>query len=274
MRAENETPREENDLSSLRILGSTGEPWDRETWMWYFENVGGGHLPIINDSGGTELCGGILAPSPLTPLKPGTLWGSQIGVSVDVYDEEGTPSDKGYLVCDLPKPGMTHSLTGGDDRYLEEYWSDFEGVWNQNDWVEIDDDGHWFITGRADDTMNISGRRITAPELEEAILGTDGVGDAAVIDVEDDSGNTVAVAFVTVTDDAPADVEAAVRETVTDRLGAPFRPAAVHVVDVLPRTQTGKLPRGRFKDVYLTGSAGDTSTLDNPDALEAFPRRD
>ncbi|MFB6310906.1 MAG: AMP-binding protein [Salinirussus sp.] len=273
MRNENETPREDNDLSSLRILGSTGEPWDRETWQWYFENVGGGHLPIINDSGGTELCGGILAPSPLTPLKPGTLWGSQIGVSVDVYDEAGTPSDEGYLVCDLPKPGMTHSLTGGDDRYLDEYWSDFEGVWNQNDWVEVDEDGHWYITGRADDTMNVSGRRITAPELEEAILATTGVGDAAVIDIEDDSGNTVPVAFVTVTDEAPTDVEAAVQETVAERLGAPFRPAAVHVVDILPRTQTGKLPRGRFKDVYLTGSAGDTSTLDNPDALDAFPQR-
>jgi acetyl-CoA synthetase len=274
MRTENETPRQDNDLSSLRILGSTGEPWDRETWQWYFDEVGGGHLPIINDSGGTELCGGILAPSPLTTLKPGSLWGAQAGVSVDVYDEDGNSAKTGYLVCDLPKPGMTHSLTAGDERYLEEYWSDFEGVWNQNDWVEIDDDGFWYITGRADDTMNVSGRRITAPELEEAILGTGGVDDAAVIDVEADSGNTVPVAFVTVTDEAPDDVEAAVQAAVTDTLGAPFRPARVHVVEFLPRTQTGKLPRGRFKDVYLTGSAGDVSTLDRGEALEDFPRRE
>lgn len=274
MRAQSETPREDNDLSSLRILGSTGEPWDRKTWLWYFEAVGGGHLPIINDSGGTELGGGVLAPSPLTPLKPGSLYGPEAGISADVYDEDGNSSDKGYLILDLPKPGMTNSLTGGDDRYLEEYWSDFEGVWNQNDWVEIDSDNFWYITGRADDTMNISGRRITAPELEEAILNHPSTEDAAVVDIEDENGNTVPVAFITVTADSPDDIEAEIQTTVTENLGAPFRPKYVYVVDLLPRTQTGKLPRTRFKDVYLKGVVGDVSTLERGEVLEDFPRHE
>lgn len=125
-------PRASHDLSSLRILGSTGEPWIEPTWSWFLEAVGDG-APIINASGGTELAGAILAPTPMVPLQPGTLYGPASGVAAGIYDEDGNPADQGYLVVEQPIPGMTHSLTSGDTRYLEEYWQTFEGVWNQYD---------------------------------------------------------------------------------------------------------------------------------------------
>lgn len=272
MHAENETPRADHDLSTLRTLASTGEPWDRETWNWYFEAVGDEKLPIINASGGTELGGGILAPSPLTPIKPGALYGPETGVSAAVYDENGTESTEGYLVLDLPFPGMTNSLTSGDERYLEEYWNDFDDAWNQNDWVEIDEDGFWYITGRADDTMNVSGRRVTAPEIEEAILDHPDIDETAVVDIEDEDGNTTPVAFVTVIGDTADSIEAEVRDVVADSLGTPFRPKHVYAVGALPRTQTGKIPRSRIKTAYLDGVAGDISTLENGEILEEYPR--
>lgn len=187
LRQINDSPRENWDLSSLRILGLTGEPWDVETWNWVRNAVGNGHLPIVNDSGGTEVCGGLLSPTPLTSLEPGTLYGPAPGIPANVYDESGTPADEGYLVVEGSVPGMTRSLTGGDDRYLAEYWEDFEGVWNQNDWTYIDD-GFWYIEGRDDDTMNVSGRRVTAPTIEGTILEHSAVDEAAVIGVVADDG--------------------------------------------------------------------------------------
>jgi acetyl-CoA synthetase len=170
---------------------------------------------------------------------------------------------------------MTHSLTSGDERYIEEYWSTFEGVWNQNDWVEIDADGFWYVTGRADDTMNVAGRRVTAPEIEAAVGGTPGVSESTVVPVPDDVKGQVPVAFVTLLEGVDREgIEEAVREHVTEELGAPFRPARVHVVSTLPRTQTGKIPRGVIESVYLGNPPGNVSTLDRPEVLKGFPRHE
>lgn len=273
LRTEDEQPRDSFDLSTLRTLCSTGEPWDREAWIWYFEAVGGGHLPIINLSGGTELAGSIVGSTPLSDLVPGTVGGPVPGVAGNLYDDSGEPAEEGHLVIELPVPGMTHSLTAGDERYLDEYWRDFPDVWNQNDRVEIRD-GFWYVTGRADDAMNVSGRRVTAPEIEEAILTVPGVDEAAVIDWQDAQANTVPVAFITTAGDEATDVSAAATRAVAEEVGAPFKPAAVYVVDRLPRTQTGKLPRGRFKDAYAGQEITDVSTLDSGEALDEFPRAD
>lgn len=272
-----DAPRESHDLSSLRILGSTGEPWDEETWKWYFNAVGDGEVPIINASGGTELAGAILSPTPKTPLKPGTLYGPAVGVAANVYDGQGNIAKEGYLVIEHPIPGMTHSLTDGDERYLQEYWSKFEGVWNQNDWAERDEDDFWFITGRADDTMNIAGRRVTAPEIEEVISGHRAVDEATVVPVPDDTKGQVAVAFVTLLFDTDSDSGTLADEVgniVGEELGRPFRPARVHIVPGLPRTQTGKIPRDVIESVYLGNSAGDTSTLAGAEVLDEFPCRE
>jgi acetyl-CoA synthetase len=277
LRQQNAEPREDHDLSSLRILGSTGEPWDVDGWNWLFSAVGDRALPMINASGGTELAGALLSPTPATPLKPATLYGPAPGVGANIYDEEGQPADDGYLVVEYPIPGMTHSLTDGDERYLAEYWETFPGVWNQNDWAERDADGFWFITGRADDTMNVAGRRVTAPEIEEVIAGHPAVNEATVIAVPHDRKGEVPVAFVTLKEGDgidPDSLEKDIRAHVADRLGAPFRPEHVYVVPSLPRTQTGKIPRTVIEAVYFGDPVGNLSTLDGGDVLADYPTQD
>jgi acetyl-CoA synthetase len=270
----NPEPRADYDLSELRVLGSTGEPWDESTWRWYFDAVGDGEMPIINDSGGTEACGGLLAPTPKTPLKPCTLWGPAPGIPADVFDADGEPADHGYLVVDGPFVGMSRSLTDGDERYLEAYWDRFGDAWNQNDWVSIDQDGFWFIRGRADDTMNISGRRITAPTLEDSITAVDEVTEAAVVPVDDPTRGQVPVGFVTTDTTVSADaLESAVNSRIKEHLGAPFQLDELHVVSGLPRTQTGKLPRNVIESRYAGDDDIDTSTLDGGEILQEFPER-
>lgn len=273
LRRETPDPAADFDLSSLRIYGSTGEPWNEENWLWLLDTRDR-EVPIINASGGTELAGAILAPTPDVPLKPGTLYGPAPGIAANIYDESGTPTDRGYLVVELPIPGMTHGLTAGDERYLAEYWSDFEDAWNQNDWASRDEDGFWFITGRADDTMNISGRRITAPELERVIARHPSVAEVAVVSVPADAGGRTPIAFVVpspTTELSAADLEGEVRTLVAENLGAPFRPSRVHLVDALPRTQTGKIPRSVLESAYIGEEVEDADTLADADVLERFP---
>lgn len=275
LRQHNPTPREEYDLSTLCILGSTGEPWDEDGWNWYLNAVGEGDLPIINACGGTELAGAILSPTPKTPVKPGTLYGPAPGVAANIYDEQGTPTDEGYLVIEHPIPGMTHGLTSGRERYLEEYWNKFEGVWNHNDWAKRDEDDFWYITGRADDTMNIAGRRVTAPAIEETISSHEAVSEVAVVPVADKTTGQTPVAFVVLVNETAdrAVLEDEIRSLVAEKLGAPFRPSSVHVVPEIPRTQTGKIPRGVLEAAYLGDSLGNVSTLDHADVLDVFPQR-
>jgi len=266
-------PRENYDLSTLRVLCSSGEPWrDDDNWLWYFDEVGGGHLPVINVTGGTEAFAGLAAATPKTPLKPGTVYGPAPGIPAAVYDESGQEADEGFLVVEGPFPGMTRGLTDGRERYLEEYWADFDGAWNQNDWVSVDADGFWFIRGRADDAMNVSGRRITSPALEAVVSHHSGVGEVAVVGVSDEARGQVPVAFVVPADDDEP-TRAEINEVVTEKLGAPFKIQTLHIVSELPRTQTGKIPRPVIQNAY-TGEKYDESTLESADVLENFPRRE
>jgi len=270
----NPTPRVDYDLSELRVLGSTGEPWDEPTWRWYFDTVGDGALPIINDSGGTEACGGLLAPTPKSPLKPCTVYGPAPGIPADVLDADGESAEEGYLVVDGPFAGMSRSLTDGDERYLEAYWDRFGDAWNQNDWVTIDDEGFWFIRGRADDTMNISGRRITAPTIEDSVTTVAAVTEATVVPVSDSARGQVPVGFVTTDKTVAAEqLEATVNERIAEDLGPPFKLDLLHVVPDLPRTQTGKVPRNIIESKYNGEDDIDTSTLDGGDVLQEFPQR-
>lgn len=277
LRQHDEAPRERHDLSSLRVLGSTGEPWDDESWRWFLNAVGGGDAPIINVSGGTELAGAIVGPTPVTPLKPNTLYGPVPGIAGNIYDEDGNPADEGYLVVEQPSIGMTKSLTSGDERYLEEYWTDFDGVWNQNDWAERDEDGFWFITGRADDTMNVAGRRVTAPAIEEVILDHPAVDEASVVPVPDEVKGQAPAAFVSLVEgaDVSADeLESEIVDHVAENLSGAFRPASVHILSSMPRTQTGKIPRGVIESTHLEDDPGNVSTLQNADVIDEIPRRD
>jgi acetyl-CoA synthetase len=265
---------EGHDLSSLRLLGSTGEPWDPESWEWFYEHVGGGDTPIINISGGTEVFGCFLMPMPTQPLKPCTLGGPGLGMDVDVVDEDGNSirdaHERGYLVARSSNPAMTKSLWSGDERYLEEYWSRFEDVWNHGDWAQMDEDGFWFLHGRADDAINVAGRKVGPAEVEGALIDHEDVNQAAAVGVPDETTGEAVVAYVILEDDAEPgdDLREELRAHVGGELGKPFRPREVLFVEAFPKTQSGKIIRRAIAGAYTGEDVGDLSSIENPDAID------
>ncbi|ESS06190.1 MAG: acyl-coenzyme A synthetase/AMP-(fatty) acid ligase [uncultured archaeon A07HB70] len=266
---------EDHDLSSLRLLGSTGEPWDEESWRWFYDHVGGGQCPIINISGGTEICGCFLMPMPDQPLKPTTLGGPGLGMDIDVVNSRGESvadtGEQGYLVARDSCPSMTKSLWAGDERYLEEYWSTFDGLWNHGDWAQKDEDGFWFLHGRADDALNVAGRKVGPAEVEGALTGHDAANQAAAVGVPDETAGTAIAAFVVLEPDhEPSDaVRGELRDAVGTELGKPFRPRDVRFVPDLPRTQSGKVVRRIIGSVHAGEELGDLSSIENPEAIDA-----
>ncbi|MFP9193314.1 AMP-binding protein [Natrialbaceae archaeon A-CW1-1] len=267
---------EGHDLSSLRLLGSTGEPWDPESWRWFYEHVGGGEAPIINISGGTEICGCFLMPMPIQSLKPCTLGGSGLGMDIDIVDATGESvkddHDRGFLVARDTCPSMTKSLWSGDERYLEEYWSSFEDMWDHGDWAQQDADGFWFLHGRADDALNVAGRKVGPAEVEGALIDHETVNQAAAVGAPDDTTGTAVVAYVILEPgvDEDGELRAELREQVGEELGKPFRPREILFVDAFPKTQSGKIIRRAVQAAYTGEDLGDLSSLENPQALEAL----
>ncbi len=267
---------EGHDLSSLRILGSTGEPWDPESWLWFYEEIGGGDTPIMNISGGTEIFGCFLQPSPVHSLKPCTLAAPALGMDVDIVNARGESiadtNERGYLVCKSSCPSMTKSLWQGDDRYLEEYWARFEDMWDHGDWAQKDDDGFWFLHGRSDDVLNVAGRKVGPAEVEGALIEHEAVNAAAAVGVPDDTTGTAVVTYVILepgfepSDDLRAELQAQVGE----ELGKPFRPREVLFVDEFPVTQSGKIVRRIIQATYTGEEVGDLSSIENPDAIDAL----
>jgi len=260
-------------MASLRLLGSTGEPWDDTSYLWYFENVGHRRCPIINISGGTEFVGSFLTVLPIQPLKPCSLGGPAPGMATEVVDDAGHPvrGRKGYLVCMKPAPSMTRGVWGDPDRYCETYWSRWPGWWNHGDWASVDEDGCWFVHGRADESMNVAGRKVGPAEVEEALIEHPAVSEAAVIGVPDELKGEAIVAFVvTKPGFAPgAPLEQELAKHLIDALGPTFKPRAVRTVRELPKTQSGKIVRRLLRQKYLGENLGDLSTVENPQALES-----
>ena len=256
-------------MADLRLLGSTGEPWDEGSWMWFYERVGRRRCPIVNISGGTEIVGCFLFPLPIQPLKPCSLGAPAPGMATEVVDETGTPvrGRKGYLVCSKPAPSMTRGIWGDSRRYLDTYWSRFPGMWYHGDWASVDEDGHWFLHGRADESMNVAGRKVGPAEVEEAILQHPGVAEAAVIGVPDEITGEAIVGFAVAKPGMVVD-GAAIGRTVVQVLGPTFRPREVLVVAELPKTQSGKIVRRLMRQRYLNQPLGDLSTVANPQALD------
>ena len=190
-------PVRRHDLSSLRILGSTGEPWNPDPWRWLFEVAGGSRLPIINYSGGTEVSGGLVGGNVLTPLKPAAFAGPPPGIAADVVDDQGRPvrNQVGELVVRAPWIGMTRGFWKDDDRYFDTYWSRFPDVWVHGDWAEIDEDGLWYILGRSDDTIKIAGKRVGPAEVESVLVDHPAVVEAAAIGVPDELKGQALVCF-------------------------------------------------------------------------------
>jgi acetyl-CoA synthetase len=272
--AHGEEPVRSHDLSSLRVLGSTGEPWNPEPWWWYFREVGGGRCPIVNYSGGTEVSGGIVGGNLITPIKPTAFAGPCIGTAADVVDDAGNPlrDAVGELVIRMPLPGMTRGFWRDPERYEETYWSRFPGVWLHGDWARVDPDGHWYILGRSDDTLKIAGKRVGPAEVESAAVGHPAVLEAAAIGVPHEVKGEVVVLITVLRPgehDDPA-LRAAIASRVADELGKPLRPAAVEVVGALPKTRSGKVMRRVIRAAYLGNDPGDLTALDDPASVVAI----
>ncbi|MGZ0745783.1 AMP-binding protein [Haloparvum sp. AD34] len=265
---------EQHDLSSLRLLGSTGEPWDPESWRWFYETVGNGEAPIINISGGTEICGCFLMPMPTQPLKPCTLGGPGLGMHIDVVDEAGESiretHERGYLVARDSCPSMTKSLWSGDERYLEEYWSTWEDLWDHGDFAQKDADGFWFLHGRADDALNVAGRKVGPAEIESVLIEHPDVNQAAVVGVPDETTGTAVVAYAVLEAGAEPseDLREELRRLVGEEHGKPFRPREIEFVSEFPKTQSGKVIRRAIAAVHQGEEPGDLSSMENPEALE------
>ncbi len=256
-----------HDLSTLRVLGGTGEPWNPESWLWYFEHVGGGRCPIINYSGGTEISGGIVGCHTIHPLKPCSFAGPIPGMAADVIDEAGhsVRGAVGELAVRRPWPGMTRGFWQDPGRYDETYWSRILDVWVHGDWATIDDDGFWFIQGRSDDTLKIAGKRLGPAEVESAAVSHPAVAEAAAIGVPHPVKGESIVVFVVARPDQELTVVAA--------LGRPLRPDDVRFVRELPKTRNAKIMRRVIRAKHLgISDLGDLSGLENPSAIEEIAR--
>ncbi|HEX2030348.1 MAG TPA: AMP-binding protein [Actinomycetota bacterium] len=264
---------ERHDLSSLRILGSTGEPWNPEPYLWFSEKVGGGRCPIINLSGGTEVGACFLSPLPITELKPTTLRGPALGMAVDVWGPDGQPVPRGQvgeLVCTKPWPAMTRGVWGDPDRYLATYWSHWPDVWVHGDWATIDEDGFWFLHGRSDDTMNIAGKRLGPAEVESALTEHPAVAESAAVGIPHDvKGESIWCFVLTKPGFATGDELAAeLKGVVAEHLGKAFAPHRIVFVDELPKTRSAKILRRAIRATVLAQDPGDLSSLENPSAIE------
>jgi acetyl-CoA synthetase len=262
------------DLSSLRSVVTTGEPWNRGPYDWLDEHVcGSGRIPIVNCSGGTEVGACFLSVTMLRPTKPCSVGFPALGEDVDVFDDTGRSvrGEVGELVCRRPWPGMTRGIWEDPERYLKTYWRRFPGVWTHGDWASVDEDGYWFLHGRSDDTLNIAGKRIGPAELESAAVGHPAVAEAAAVGIPHDVKGEVAWLYCVLapgTKATPEEIAAAVAA----ELGKAFAPDRVLFVSALPKTRSAKIVRRAVRARALGQDPGDLSTLENPEALEEIVR--
>jgi acetyl-CoA synthetase len=265
-------PVTQHDLSKLRVIGSTGEPWNVAPWKWCFQHVGGGRCPIINYSGGTEISGGIVGCTTITPIKPCSFAGPIPGMAADVVNDAGEPvrGAVGELAIRGPWPGMTRGFWNDRQRYLDTYWARIPGLWVHGDFAAIDDDGFWYILGRSDDTIKVAGKRLGPAEAESAAVSHPAVAEAAAIGAPHPvKGETLVLFVVLRPGQSPSpDLTAAIRATVMETLGPALKPDAIVYVSQLARTRNGKILRRLMRQSYLGQPMGDLSALENPAALE------
>jgi acetyl-CoA synthetase len=265
---------EKHDMSTLRVLGSSGEPWNPTSWEWYFRQVGGERCPIINYSGGTEVSGGILGCTTIQSIRPTSFSTAVPGMAAAVFNESGESvrGEVGELVVTKPWVGMTHGFWRDRERYEETYWARFPGVWTHGDWAVHDEDGFWYILGRSDDTLKVAGKRVGPAEVESAAATHPAVREAAAIGVPHAvKGESVTVFVVLRSDFEPGDeLRAAIRSEIGRQLGKALLPEEVRFCEDLPKTRNAKIMRRVIRATYLHEDVGDLSALDNPGALDAI----
>ena len=263
----------QHDLSKLRIVISTGEPWNPDAWIWCLNHVCRRRAPIINYSGGTEIGGGIIMSTVLKRAKPCSFSGPIPGTGAAVVNAEGQPvrhGETGELVMRLPSIGLTRSLWRDDARYIESYWSAIPGMWVQGDFATIDEDGLWYLHGRSDDTIKVAGKRLGPAEIESLLVATGKVLEAAAIGVPDEIKGQALVCVCVPAPSAASDPSLAdeLRQAVVKGAGPGFRPKAILLVSELPKTRSMKIMRRVVRAVYVGAPPGDLSALVNPEAIE------
>jgi acetyl-CoA synthetase len=271
MKLENHWFRDRN-LSTLRVIGSTGEPWNPEPWLWLFNQVGEGRIPIFNYAGGTEISGGILGNILLKPIAPAGFNGPIPGMDSDAYDACGKPvrNEVGELVIKQPWVGMADGFWEEPERYEKAYWNRWSNTWVHGDWVEIDKEGTWFITGRSDDTLNIAGKRLGPIEIESILVEHPAVIEAGTIGVPDEIKGEDAACFVVIKRKSK-DKEQLINELMdmmAKGLGKALKPKSIHIVNELPKTRNAKVLRRVIRSAYLGIDLGDLSALENPQSIE------
>ena len=266
----------DSDLTSLRLLGSVGEPINPEAWMWYREVIGGNNCPIVDTWWQTETGGLMISPLPgVTSTKPGSAMAALPGISAKVVDDEGLEVENGkggYLVLTEPWPAMLRGIWGEPERYQETYWSRFPGKYFAGDGAKIDEDGAIWLLGRVDDVMNVSGHRISTTEVESSLVSHHNVAEAAVVGANDSMTGQAIVAFVILRGGIPSvggdELIKELKAHVTKEIGAIARPKQILVVNELPKTRSGKIMRRLLRDVAEQRAVGDSTTLADPNVMK------
>jgi acetyl-CoA synthetase len=264
-----------HDLSSLRLLGSVGEPINPEAWMWYREHIGGNNCPIVDTWWQTETGGMMISPLPgATTTKPGSATFPLPGVGAELVDDAGEHVAKGggYLTLTQPWPGMLRGIWGDPERYQETYWSRFPGRYFAGDGAKLDDDGYLWLLGRVDDVMNVSGHRISTTEVESALVSHPSVAEAAVVGANDATTGQAIIAYVTMKGGHEID-EKVLRDHVAKEIGAIAKPKAIFFTPELPKTRSGKIMRRLLRDVAEGRNLGDTTTLADASVVSELQRR-
>ena len=263
-----------HDLSQLRAVGATGSPWGPSSWRWIFENVLESRKPILNFTGGTEISGGILAGSFFEPLKPAAFGGPIPGMDADVVDQSGNPvrGEVGDLIIRQPWIGMTRGFWQDNQRYLETYWSRFEGVWLHGDFCAIDEDGMWYILGRSDDTINVAGKRLGPAEVETLVNAHPDITESAAVAVPHPVKDNDVVVFAVLKPgiDASETLRTELQERITTELGRPLRPKEVRFSAALPKTRNAKVMHRVIRAAYLGEDPGNISALEDPATMQAI----
>jgi acetyl-CoA synthetase len=262
-----------HDLTSLRLLGTVGEPINPEAWIWYRENIGGGTCPVVDTWWQTETGAIMISPLPgVTTLKPGSATRPLPGITADVVDANGDSvpfGAGGYLVLTEPWPSMLRTLWGDDERFVATYWSEFEGKYLAGDGCRRDEDGDYWLLGRIDDVMNVSGHRLSTIEIESALVDHPKVAEAAVVGRSDETTGQAIAAFVTLKGGVVGDEDliAELRQHVATKIGAIARPKSIVLTDDLPKTRSGKIMRRLLRDISENRQLGDVTTLANEDVV-------
>ncbi|MGA1406319.1 MAG: acetate--CoA ligase, partial [Ilumatobacteraceae bacterium] len=264
-----------HDLTSLRLIGSVGEPINPEAWMWYHEHIGSGRCPVVDTWWQTETGGMMISPLPgATVTKPGSATHPLPGIGAEVVDETGKRVERGggYLTLTQPWPGMLRGIWGDAERYQQTYWSRFEGRYFAGDGAKLDEDGYLWLLGRVDDVMNVSGHRISTTEVESALVSHPSVAEAAVVGANDATTGQAIIAYVTLRGGEQVD-EKVLREHVAKEIGAIAKPKTIYFTPDLPKTRSGKIMRRLLRDVAEGRNLGDTTTLADASVVNELQRR-